>query len=118
MNVFSFEFSSGDHILRGLLADRRAHMTYGDLADELYNSRRSELTVVNLLIVRHPVDEFLPVNTVGAQIAPVLERVPHLPIHLLGSVDLTHHLTDNLYSNVPSILQHADYLSLIDRIRQ
>ncbi|MBI5769619.1 MAG: hypothetical protein HZA93_17720 [Verrucomicrobia bacterium] len=119
MNAFTFEFPSGEHILLGLFVDRPSLVSYEELADELYNSRRSDLTVVNVLVIRPPVDEALPPEeSAAAQLAPVLERVPHLPLHLLGSVDFSHRLTTNLNPSVPSILVSEGNGEFIARIRQ
>jgi hypothetical protein len=119
MNAFTFEFSSGEHILHGLFVDRPSHVSYAELADELYNSRRSDLTVVNLLVIRPPVDEELPTeNLLAVQLEPVLERVPHLPLLLLGSKEFSHRLTSNLNRSVAPILPEEGRDAFVARIRQ
>lgn len=118
MNSLAFEIQNGEAPLRGLFVDRPSHMSYADLADELYNRRRSDLTVVNVLIIRHPVDEMLLIDEVMAEIGPVLERVPNLPIHVLGSFDFAYLLSGNLNADVSSVLQKESFDQLIEGLRQ
>src|SRR3989442_1156216 len=119
MNAFTFDLVRGEDLLHGVFIDRPAHITYGEIADELYNGYRSDLTVANLVIIRPPVDQSLPsLESAAVELARVIERLPHLPLHLLGSVRFKHMLTRNLNGNVTGPLRTADFAQVINHLRQ
>lgn len=119
MNAFTFDYSRGEDLLHGLFVDRPSHVSYAELADELYNARRSDLSVVNLLMIRPPVDEPLPAEaTLKENLAPVFERVPQMSIYLFGSVNFEHKLTDNLNVQSTSVLRFEDVTGLVSHLRQ
>jgi len=104
MHAFPFDFHHGEQILHGLFVDRAAHVRYGDLADELYNRYRSDLSVASIVIIRPPVDRAFDPRTVQLdELKPVFDRLPHVPIHLLGSQNFEHFLTPNLNAGVQGI---------------
>jgi hypothetical protein len=119
MNAFTFDFFSDNNMIHGLFVDRPAHVSYGEIADELYNTYRSDLTVANLVIIRPPVDQPLPSAAVARHdLLPMLERLPHLPVHLLGSVAFKHKLTPNQNRRVAPALKATDVPALISSLRQ
>src|SRR2546422_10566851 len=78
----------GEHSLQGLLVnapDPEHHSTEW-LADHLYQHYRSDLSVANFVIVRPPVGQVMHEYDFRERVFPSLrERIPSLPVYLLGS---------------------------------
>jgi len=119
MHAFPFDFHSGDQVLHGLFLDRPDHVSYGNLADELYNQYRSDLTVASVVVIRPPVDQPFDSHTFPMdQLKPVFERLPHVPVHLLGSRNFEHFITPNLNVRIQGMLEGGAVTSLLNELRQ
>jgi hypothetical protein len=89
------------------------------LADYLYRQHPSDLAVATFVIVRPPVDQPLQEHHFRIFAFPVLrQRVPSLPIYLLGSQTFVHFLSANLNQLTDDPLRAADPQELMSQIRQ
>lgn len=119
MHIGDYEVQLGDRAVRVLLADLQEHLTPDQLAEQLWDEHRSDLTVADMLIVRPPVDHALadPMPLVsGMQM--VFARAGKLPVFLLTSHDFRHNLSPNIHEGVEDPLSEDDRLRLLPLLRQ
>jgi hypothetical protein len=109
MLVRSLDIRLGDRAVRLLLADLQEHATPGMLSEYLYAQCRNELTVVDALIIRPAVDQpVADIQPIVERLAPVFERVPKLPVHLLTSLKFRHNLSGNVHPRAEDVVSEAE----------
>jgi hypothetical protein len=99
MIAFSLPIHVGPHSLQGLMvnAPDPNHHSMEWLADYLYRQHSSDLAVATFVIVRPPVDQQMQEHYFRIHAFPSLrQRIPSLPIYLLGSQNFSHFLSGNL----------------------
>lgn len=119
MHAFPFDFQNGEEVLHGLLVDQPEHVGFTELADELHNNYKSDLSVASLVVIRPPVYRPLNIQTFQREsLRPVLERSPDLPLYLLGSRDFQHFISPNLNNAVQDLLDEETRSRLLTALRE
>ena len=119
MLVRSFDIRLGDRAVRLLLADLQEHVTPGILAEYLYVQCRNELTVADALVIRPAVDQsFADVQPIVNRLAPIFERVPKVPIHLLTSLQFRYKLSANVNSPAEDVFSANELRDVVPALRQ
>lgn len=119
MHAFPFDFQFGEDVLHGLFVDRASHIGYAELADELYNRYRGDLSVATIVVIRPPVDQPLNPNSIQMdQLRPLFERLPHVSLHLLASYEFQHFVTANLNSGIQGIVKPEMLDGLLRELQQ
>lgn len=119
MLVRSFDIRLGDRAVRLLLADLQEHVTPGILSEYLYVQCRNELTVADALVIRPAVDQpIVDVHSIVDKLAPIFERVPKVPVHLLTSSEFRHKLSANVHPRAEDVLSEIERNDLVPALRQ
>jgi hypothetical protein len=119
MNIGDYDICLGDKKLRILLADWQEHLTSENLAEQLWTEHRQELTVIDCLIIRPPVDHpVLDVAPIVEALSPVFRRVEKRPVYLLTSHAFHHSLSGNVHSGVDDLLTIEQRNDLLPLLRQ
>jgi hypothetical protein len=121
MIAFPITLRVAGHALQGLLvnAPDSSHHPMEWLADYLYRQHPSDLAVASFVIVRPPVDQPMQEHHFRARALPILrQRLPSLPIYLLGSQNFLHFLSANLNTLVDDPLYEAEREIILVEIRQ
>ncbi len=119
MQIGNYELKLGEKQIRILLADLQEHLTPNRLAEQLWEERRSDLTVADILIIRPQVDRAVEdINTLLPSMQMVFDRAGKLPVFLLTSHDFRHYLSVNIHPDVDDPLSEADRQLLVPLIRQ
>lgn len=119
MRAVTYDLRLNGAGLRVLFADCPEHVSYANLAGNLYTANRNEITTSDLVVIRPRVDQglSLPLAPIPG-LQPVVERVERLPVHLLFSADYQHHLSKNVNSAVPEILPDNERAKLLPLLRE
>lgn len=119
MRAVTYELRSNGIALQVLFADCPEHVSYANLAEQLYTANRNEITTCDLLVIRPRVDQGLSLPLAPAPgLERVVERVERLPVHLLFSADYEHHLSKNINPAVPEILRGDERAKLLPLLRE
>ncbi len=98
MKVAIFEYTPhGEHSLQIALVSFERQRTHSDVASFLYDEHRAFLQRADVLIIRPPVD--IPVSNYPDEMEKamqIVQRFPHLPCHVLYSVNYIIQLSENI----------------------
>jgi hypothetical protein len=93
------------------LVDRPQHLSYAELADELYGSHPQSLENVDVLILRPPVDQPISALPQESDLAPLRERAPNASLYVLYTHNLETHLENPLGQDLP--VAETDFTSWV-----
>ena len=96
--------------------DKPDHLTYEDIADELYTAYPRYLEQTDILVVRPPIDRMLthPLHEPSG-VSAMVDRAPRASLHLLYSHDFKIHVSANLNDRVEDKLAIAAPAEVVSR---
>src|SRR5688572_7030111 len=117
MRAEDYSIVLGARALRLLLVDWREHVSAVELADHLYERKRHELSVADLVVIRpcvyRQIDDF---GVLVAELSPVFERVAKLPVYLLTSCDFKIALSRNVHPGVDDVLGEDELEAMVSAL--
>jgi hypothetical protein len=119
MQTGIFDLTVHERSMRLLLVDFMEHWTGHKLAEQLYSEHRNDLTVVDAILIRPPVDQPVQVPTnFKNELVAVFERAPKLSVHLLASNRFRIYVSENLHDGVADPFTPEEREALVPLLRQ